>query len=290
MKLFIIMIIITMSFGALHAQAYQLIEAKTGKKLSLQKMAGKLMKADVIFFGEYHDNDTIHQVQKELLPLLYKAKKKMIVSFEMFERDVQKDLDSYLEGGLSEEQFLERSRPWPNYSTDYKALLDFAKSKGLTVIAANVPRWIAGQVARASLASLEELSSEDKMNVAISIDASEGEYKQKFLATMQANGMHNGFGDEALYERLYQAQCVKDDTMAESIAQYKERFPKSTIIHFNGDFHSAGRLGTVERLKNRMPKLIIMVISPWNPDSKTVSVKEADYYIQLLDAEKEAYK
>lgn len=289
MRIITIIVILILSFGALMGSEYQLIESKSGKSLSLAKMASQLKKADVVFFGEYHDNTIIHELQAQLLPLIYKSKKKLIVSFEMFERDVQADVDAYLAGRISEEEFLEHSRPWPNYFTDYRPLLEFAKAKKLRVIAANIPRWIAGKVARGSLAALDDLDFSDRMNVAIHIDISEGEYKDIFLATMQANGMHNGFGDEQLYERMYQAQCVKDDTMAESIAQYIERHPKHSIIHFNGDFHSARGLGTVERLKKRMPKLKIMVISPMysHLENQEPLIKQADFIIKLNQAQKE---
>lgn len=284
-----IMMILLFTFGALLAADYQLIESKSGKSITLEKMASKLRKADVIFFGEFHGNAVIHRLQAELLLQLYQAKKRLIVSFEMFERDVQPDLDAYLAGSITEEEFLQRSRPWPNYATDYRPLLEFAKEKELKVIAANIPRWIAGKVARGSLAALDDLDADDRMNVAIDIDTSEGAYKDSFLATMQMNGVHDRFGDEQLYERLYQAQCVKDDTMAESIAQYRERYPKHTIIHFNGDFHSTRYLGTVERLRNRMPKLKIAVISPVYADAKTkVKPREqADYIIKLNQREEE---
>lgn len=289
MRIIAIITVLLFAFGALLGADYQLIESKSGKSISLAKMAAKLKKADVIFFGEFHDNATIHELQAELLPLLYQAKKRLIVSFEMFERDVQPDLDAYLAGEITEEEFLERSRPWPNYATDYRPLLEFAKDKGLKVIAANVPRWIAGKVARGSLTTLEDLDTDDRMNVAITIDTSEGAYKNNFLATMQNNGVHNRFGDEQLYERLYQAQCVKDDTMAESIAQYRERYPKHTIIHFNGDFHSTRFLGTVERLRKRIPKVKVAVISPLYADAKQrVSArKQADYIIKLNQSEEE---
>jgi uncharacterized iron-regulated protein len=284
-----IVMILLFTFGALLAADYQLIESKSGKSVTLAKMASKLRKADVIFFGEFHGNAVIHRLQAELLPQLYQAKKRLIVSFEMLERDVQPDLDAYLAGSITEEEFLQRSRPWPNYATDYRSLLEFAKEKELKVIAANIPRWIAGKVARGSLAALDDLDADDRMHVAIDIDTSEGAYKDSFLATMQMNGVHDRFGDEQLYERLYQAQCVKDDTMAESIAQYRERYPKHTIIHFNGDFHSTRYLGTVERLRNRMPKLKIAVISPVYADAKTkVKPREqADYIIKLNQREEE---
>jgi uncharacterized iron-regulated protein len=65
----------------------------------------------------------------------------------MFERDVQDILDAYLEGNISEKTFLKQSRPWPNYLKDYRPLIEFARKKGMPVIAANIPRGTAAAVA-----------------------------------------------------------------------------------------------------------------------------------------------
>jgi len=56
----------------------------------------------------------------------------------MFERDVQKHLDVYINGDMTEEEFLKVSRPWPDYSKFYNPWLNLAKDK-IQVIAANIP-------------------------------------------------------------------------------------------------------------------------------------------------------
>ena len=68
----------------------------------------------------------------------------------MFERDVQDILDAYLKGKISEKKFLKQARPWPNYLEDYRPLIEFAKKKGMPVIAANLPRRAAAAVAMAN--------------------------------------------------------------------------------------------------------------------------------------------
>lgn len=277
------MITLIMSLGVLSAQDASIIATQNGKTITLEKMAKELKKYDLIFFGEYHENAIIHGLQSQLLPLLYKNNKRLILSFEMFERDAQESVDSYLAGDINEEEFLGTSNPWPNYPTDYRPLIEFARDKRLKVIAANIPRRLAGLVARNGTQALDELSLDDKMLMALEVSAPEGEYKDKFLATMQANGMHAMPGDNQMMERLFYAQCMKDDTMAESIAQYRECHPKHQIIHFNGDFHSRAFLGTVERLKSRMPKLKIAVISPEyiGYDWPENPAKQASYLIQI---------
>ena len=64
-------------------------------------------------------------------------------------------------------------------------------------------------------------------------------------------------------DRFYLAQCVKDDTMAESIAGAYNRSmePKPLIVHFNGAFHSDYRLGTAARVRTRLEKARAAVVS-----------------------------
>jgi uncharacterized iron-regulated protein len=59
-------------------------------------MVEKLSGYDMIFFGEYHGNKVLHQMEFELLKMFHSKHKNLIVSLEMFERDVQPVLDNYL--------------------------------------------------------------------------------------------------------------------------------------------------------------------------------------------------
>ncbi|MDP2172742.1 MAG: ChaN family lipoprotein [Candidatus Cloacimonadaceae bacterium] len=276
-----ILLMLTAFIASLGAQDYRIVATKSGKDITLTAMARELKKYDVIFFGEYHDHAVLHGIQHTLVPLLYNQDKRLILSFEMFERDTQDFLDDYLAGNISEEVFLKNSRPWPNYKTDYAPLIEFAKKKGLTAIAANIPRRLAGMAVRNGKGKLGELPNEDKVLMALQISASNGKYKENFMNTMTGMGAHGDATDKELYERMFFAQCMKDDTMAESIIQYMERHPKHRIIHINGDFHSREYLGTVERVLSRNRKLKVAVISPQYKGEKIPyqANKIADYLI-----------
>lgn len=274
---------LALSGACLAAQVYTYIEAKNGKEIGLDKLAAQLQKYDIVFFGEWHDNVALHQAEADLAAALFTKDPRLLLSFEMFERDVQNWLDAYLKGDIGEEEFLANSRPWGNYATDYRPLVEFARQKGLSCVAANVPRRLAGKAARAGAGFEEELPPEDRVLMALKVNAPNGQYRDNFLATMQANAMHGDAQDTELYDRLYFAQCLKDDTMAESVLQYRERYPKRLILHFNGDFHSAGFLGTVERVRWRNRKVKIAVISPLETNSPWPenAHKTATYFIRV---------
>ena len=63
-------------------------------------------------------------------------------------------------------------------------------------------------------------------------------------------------------EKFYQAQCAKDETMAESIAWVRKSAPNAPlVIHYNGAFHSDFTEGTAERVRRRLPDAKVSVIS-----------------------------
>jgi len=67
---------------------------------------------------------------------------------------------------------------------------------------------------------------------------------------------------QAMIMKSFSSQVLRDDTMAESIAMHLQANPGRKVLHLDGNFHSASHLGTVERLKLRMPELKIAVINP----------------------------
>jgi uncharacterized iron-regulated protein len=67
---------------------------------------------------------------------------------------------------------------------------------------------------------------------------------------------------QAMIMKSFSSQVLRDDTMAESIAKHLQDHPGRKVLHLDGNFHSASHLGTVERLKLRLPELKIAVINP----------------------------
>ena len=106
----------------------------------LEALADELKDRDVVFFGEFHDNDVVHVQHYALLRLLHQRRPELVLSMEMFERDVQPVLDQYLAGEIDESEFVANARPWPNYRAHYRPMVEFAKRNGIPVVAANLPR------------------------------------------------------------------------------------------------------------------------------------------------------
>jgi uncharacterized iron-regulated protein len=252
---------------SLSSRNYTIFESKTGEKISITDLAKKTYQKDVIFFGEFHDDSVVHKIQELYLTELYKLNSSLVVSMEMFERDVQPQIDSFMTNLMDEKQFLKSSRPWPDYNDFYKPLLELAKANKSSLIAANIPRKYAAAFASDGWGAVEKLKPEERKLVTRSMKIEDDVYLKKFYRSMLANmGMDTNMtltpNQENTLYLYYGAQVIKDETMAESIFDFVKLTGKK-VIHFDGDFHSNNYQGTVKKLMERNSKLSLSVLSPY---------------------------
>jgi uncharacterized iron-regulated protein len=250
------------------ARGYRIVAPATVSEVSASQMLERLGRADVVFFGEQHDDPETHRAEAELLEALGRLGRPVVLSLEMFERDVQPVLDDYLAGRVSERDFLARSRPWERYSTDYRRLIELARERKWRVVAANVPRPLASAIGRKGLAALDTLTSKERTYAARENSCPRDDYHARFMESMQSHSSGSGPSrasdslPTAMAERFYLAQCVKDETMAESIVDARSAASRDAIVvHFDGAFHSDYSQGTVARVKRRQPGWSLAVVS-----------------------------
>lgn len=251
MKLYALIItILFYSFtSAQDKQPYQLF-TKDGKKTTYKKLLRDSETTDVILFGEHHDNAIIHWLQLEFTKDLAE-KKNLVLGAEMIEADNQDELDQYLRGDINQKAFDTLARLWPNYKTDYKPLVDFAKEKKLPFVAANIPRRYASTVYRQGFAALDKLPAEEKAWIAplpIAYDANLPGYKAML-----------SMGEGHASANMPKAQAIKDATMAHFIM--KNLKAGSAFIHYNGTYHSDNYEGINWYLKQQKPKLKVVTIA-----------------------------
>jgi uncharacterized iron-regulated protein len=213
-----------------------------------------LNKADIVFFGEFHDNPICHWLEYEVTKDLTNLNPKGItLGAEMFETDNQLIVDEYLQGFMKDTKFEEEARLWPNYKTDYKPLLNFAKEKKIKFIATNVPRRYANMVYRSGFEALDSISGEAKKYIVplpVLYDST-----LKCYADLLESGKNMGHDNP----NLPKAQALKDATMAHFILMNKEK--KTLFLHFNGSYHTDGFEGIVWYLKKADDNIKILTIS-----------------------------
>lgn len=155
-----ILLILSQALTAQDKPAYQLFN-KEGKAVKYKKLLSAAEQADVIFFGELHNNPVAHWLQLELARGIFEEKEKgLVMGAEMFEADDQILIDEYFSGTINTKAFEDEARLWKNYQTDYKPLLEFAREKELRFIATNIPRRYANLTFREGFEALDSLSAE----------------------------------------------------------------------------------------------------------------------------------
>jgi uncharacterized iron-regulated protein len=249
--------------------------ATTSGAMNLSDLQKELKGADVVFFGELHDNTLAHQQRFMLFQKLAAERGDVIVSMEMFERDVQTVLTQYLAGEITEKEFLAASRPWGGYSQHYRPFVEFAKQHGFHVIAANAPRPL---VRKLRTEGWEAIAGSP--HIARKTTAPKDAYWERFKATMQG---HMGTDEERIYS-FYKSQCLWDDTMAESIADALEAAHaegrRPLVVHLVGQFHVQSGGGTKIKLLERMPELDVKVLSMTTAPNVRL-LENGDYQLTL---------
>ncbi len=250
MKILTLLLIFSTFFAlSLFAQkkpAYRLYSAK-GKKVSYKKMINQLDKADIILFGESHNNPIAHWLQLEVTQDLNQSNE-LIIGAEMFERDNQAALTQYMTDEIDRKALDSLVRLWNNYKTDYEPIVEFAKKNYISVIATNIPRKYARIVFKEGLEALEELPAEEKKWIAplpIAFDIELPGYKN-MLTMMGGDAAHSSLN-------FPKAQAIKDATMAYSILEHFQS--GKTFLHLNGSYHSDNYEGILWYLQQAKPNL-----------------------------------
>lgn len=246
--------------------------------------------ADIILFGELHNNSIVHWLQLRLTKDLFKNKEaKLVLGGEMFQADEQIIIDEYLNKFISEEQLKSETRLWKNYPTDYKPVIDFALENKLKYIGTNIPIRYANMISKKGISFIDNLDKKVKdayfPPIPFPIDKNLPNYK-KMLSMMSHSNTKTNLGDY-----MIEAQASKDATMAYFIN--KNWKPNYIFIHYNGTYHSNNYEGIYWYLKKYEPKLKILTISSVEQDNLDVLENEnlnlADFTLCISDDMTKSY-
>ncbi|MEO2049807.1 MAG: ChaN family lipoprotein [Pirellulales bacterium] len=257
----------------------------TGEPITFDRLLVDLTAAEVVFLGESHSDETTHRVELAIYQALLKRKNSHVVlALEMFERDVQNQLDNYLAGEIDESTFLQQVRPWATYREAYRPLIELAKATGTPVIAANFPTSIRRRIAMEGSEVIDQLSAEERRWIPKKFYSNTRAYWRRVDNVTRS---HRAMmpTDLTEQERLYSTQSLWDNSMGAACAEAIEQHPHCTVLHINGDFHSAYWGGAVHQLKLRKPEVRIKTVSmvaDLNPQTATDRGKPvADYLIHV---------
>jgi len=255
-----------------HFRIGQIVDLNTGATLSFEQLIEQIASKDLIFVGEVHNNPEHHLIHVQIIQALMDRCGPVTIAMESFQKTKQESLDRYLQGELTEEEFLKEvnwSEEWGYEYHFYRPLILLARQNMSRILAINAPHDIVRKVAREGLKSLSVV---EKGKLAKEIDLNDRAH-YTFLRKIYEQHSHT---ELKKFDYFYEAQCVWEDTMAHNLAEYlKENRRK--LIAFTGNGHIINKFGIPDRTMRRFPVSMVTII-PY-PLKEHVEIKKeiADY-------------
>ncbi|RMA97963.1 ChaN family lipoprotein [Hydrogenothermus marinus] len=238
---------------------------------NFQNLLKNIKNKRLIYIGENHTEFEDHIIQLEIIKNIYKKYKRIVIGMEMIQKPFQQVVDNYIDGKISEKQFLSKIEYYKRWGYDYrlyKPIFDFARKNKIKIIALNLPVEITEKVRKCGLGCLSE---KYKKYIPKNLDFSNKEYRE-FLKIIYS--MHSKNKGNFIY--FYENQILWDETMAETIASFIKQKPDYKLIILAGNGHLRYRYGIPDRVKRRTELNGVVIL---NNDEIRKNI--ADYIIYM---------
>ena len=221
-----------------------IISAKTGNTVTFDELMNDLNSSQIVFIGERHTNPSHHAVQLKIIEAVFKNRHSMKVGMEMFDRSYQPVLDLWTAGLLEEEIFLRKVHWYANWRFDfalYRNIFLFIKENRIKILALNIPFHIPSRI---RVGGIDNLADDDKQYLPKEIDTSNTAHRNYAEEVFH----RHHFKSNVKFDDFYMAQCVWDESMAESIAS---NLGNKTIVVLAGNGHIQYKYGIPDRTFRR---------------------------------------
>jgi len=236
-----------------------LVDAATGKSIEPEAFLAAIRTKRVVYVGERHDRPEDHGVQYAILRQLHRDEASLAIGMEMFQIPFQEPLAKW-SAGLIDETVLRKETEydtrWGFDFSMYRPILEYARNRGLEVVALNTPRELVYAVAKDGLDSL----SEEQASILPELDLANEQHRALFDSEFD-EGEHAA--GEAV-DQYYEAQVVWDETMGSRVADtLGRRDGPAKMIVFAGRVHVERGLGIPDRGAKRgaAPYVVVMPVT-----------------------------
>ena len=242
------------------------IDPQTRTYISTNTIIKKAARHDVVLLGEAHMNNDHHLWQLQTIAQIHSINPDIILGFEAFPREAQDVLDKWIEGDLSEKEFLEQSK-WNDFwkfDPDlYMPLFNFARINRVPMVALNVNRLLIGKI---SINGWDNVKKSERGDIDTPATASDGYIKI----------LEDVFGEhkdekEFAFDRFVDVQLTWDRAFAQAINKTitkalkmnQSTGKKPVMVNIIGRGHVDYGFGTAHQLRS-MGVSDIMALTPWD--------------------------
>lgn len=259
------------------ALPYKILDARTGREVDTRTFWAQVSASRVVCVGEDHPNPHHHWFQLEVMKQV-SGHEPLALGMEMFQRPFQGVLDDYAARRIDQSALLSRSGYEERWGYDfgfYSPTIDQAVKAGAQLLALNAPKELTKKVVRNGLEALTpderrqvpELVLDDKVHRAWFDDTMNemGGASAHTSASSKSNEDRDGKADAGeksdakpeagdkpempSADRIYTAQVLWDETMADGAATWAKREPQGLLVLLagNGHCHDSAIVGRIKR-------------------------------------------
>jgi uncharacterized iron-regulated protein len=241
------------------------------ESLDFEALVAKLAKERVVMIGEVHDRYDHHLNQLELVCRLHRRHADLAIGLEFFQQPFQDPLDAYLDLRIDTPEMLTRTEYYDRWHYDYRLyapILEFARGRGIPLVALNAPEEISSKVAKEGIAGLSEA---ERAQFPAQLERDLPGYRERLQAVFDEHPevQHMSF------ENFVEAQLIWDESMAERAARYLDAHPGRRLVVLAGDGHVI-RSGIPLRLGRRSG---VEAVNLLQGEPRDIAPEGADYVL-----------
>ncbi|WP_029521910.1 ChaN family lipoprotein [Persephonella sp. KM09-Lau-8] len=245
-----------------------------------QDLIDDALKKSIIYLGEQHTLFSNHAFQLSVIKAIHKKYPDIAVGMEMFQRSKQPIIDQFINGEISEKEFLKKSGYFVSWKYNYhlyRPILLYCRKHKIPVIALNIDNSIIKKVSSKGITALspnEKKLLPDDMNFA----------DFRYTAFLRKIFSQHKSMDKKRFYNFIQSQIIWDETMAQTISNYIKNNPYRKIIVLAGSGHIRFRYGIPSRVERRTGKKGLTVVID---DQLKKNIADYIVYTAQLKGEKE---
>ena len=194
-----------------------------------------------IFIGERHDKYAHHLNQLEIIKGLHKKGHKLAVGFEQVRKSFQPVLSAYINGEISEREFLKGIDYYGTWGFDYNLyapIFRYLRDNKIVALGLNID---SEPVKKISSGNLDLLTAKDFEMLPKEMEIYNRDYAKSLSKIFDMHPVREG--DKRTFGNFFLAQNVWDETMAETLASFHKENPSYKLVVIAGSGHLGKKSG-----------------------------------------------